>query len=162
MKKNTWLKRRLDERGFNFIELLIALLIFSIGIMGVLSLQGISLMSTDFSGNMGAARLLASDQLERLGGLSFTATALTVCSPTPFCYADTGGGAAGTGRNIGYTGQFEVSGRFRREWDVAAISTTVKQVTVRVRWTDVPGVTQATAQTFNRSLQMTTIKINPN
>ena len=110
---------------------------------------------------MTIASILAEDQIERLNGFTFSAPALDVCG-TAFCHEDAGGGAAGTGTNLNDEGEAQATGRFRREWDVSTITTGVKRITVRVRWTDIPGgATTPPAGSFNRSLQYNSSKFDP-
>jgi type IV pilus assembly protein PilV len=156
--------RRRSKNGFSFIELLVALAIFSVGILGIISLQGISLMATDFGGNMTVARILASDQLDRLQTLAMSSSSLDICG-TPYCHKDIGAGSDGTVRaTLGYTGAVDVNGRFQREWDVQDLSpatSMARVISVRVYWTDIgkTGVSSAGARTFNRKIEMTSIKV---
>src|SRR6185369_9429010 len=110
--------------------------------MAIISLQGFSLMATDFGGNMSVARVLVSDEMERLHGLPFTDAALTICG-TSYCHGDLGGGVAGLTANvIDFTSQATAHGRFKRDWDVKAtnpVDANAKAITVRVRWTDTKG-----------------------
>ena len=154
-------KKLINRSGLSLVEVLIAMAIFAIGVLGIMALQGIALMSTDFSGNMTYARLLASDQIERLGGFPFTASALDACGFSTWCHKDSGNGMDGAQANLDNMGQATATGRFRREWDVVTVTPAVKQVTVRVQWSDSPGVTNAQAGSYNRSLSVTSIQIDP-
>lgn len=152
-----------SRNGFTLVEVLIALTIFAIGVLGIISLQSITLVSTDTSGNMSLARILASDQLERIAGMPYGSASLSVCS-TAFCHSDVGNGLGGVTPSVtlDQTGAARSNGRFLRDWNVTTVATGILNVTVRVRWTDVPGgPSSARARTYNRTLQMSSIKIDP-
>lgn len=61
MKKN---------EGFTLIELVVAILIFAIGILGVIKLQTTSVINTSFGMRLTNATNLASNRIERIRGLS--------------------------------------------------------------------------------------------
>ncbi len=68
--------RTRDERGFTLIELVVAILIFTIGIMGMLKLQSQVIQANSFSNSMTAALTTAEDRLEYLSGLGLTSSSL--------------------------------------------------------------------------------------
>lgn len=55
-----------DERGFSLIEILIGATVFSLGMLGIISLQLSSIKSTRFAANMGLGMSLASSRIEEL------------------------------------------------------------------------------------------------
>ena len=55
-----------DESGFSLIEILIGATVFSVGMLGVISLQLSSIKSTRFAANMGLGMSLASSRIEEL------------------------------------------------------------------------------------------------
>ena len=62
---------RIDDRGFTFVELLIVIAIFSIGILAVASMQ-VTSINTNASARMsGEATALAANQIEALMALDY-------------------------------------------------------------------------------------------
>jgi len=57
---------RIDDRGFTFVELLIVIAIFSIGILAVASMQVTSINANSSARMSGEATALAANQLEAL------------------------------------------------------------------------------------------------
>ena len=57
---------RIDDRGFTFVELLIVIAIFSIGILAVASMQVTSINANSSARMSGEATVLAANQLEAL------------------------------------------------------------------------------------------------
>jgi len=55
-----------DEKGFSLIEVLIGATVFSLGMLGIISLQLSSIKSTRFAANMGLGMSLASSRIEEL------------------------------------------------------------------------------------------------
>ena len=66
-----------DQRGFSLIETMIALAIFSIGLLAVASLQITALTGTTKAGKITDATTVATDRIELLSGLDFTDSDLT-------------------------------------------------------------------------------------
>ena len=67
---------RIDDRGFTFVELLIVIAIFAIGILAVASMQ-VTSINTNASARMsGEATALAANQLETLMASGYTDDAL--------------------------------------------------------------------------------------
>ena len=57
---------RIDDRGFTFVELLIVIAIFSIGILAVASMQVTSINANSSARMSGEATVLAANQIEEL------------------------------------------------------------------------------------------------
>lgn len=60
-----------DEKGFSLIEVLIGATVFSLGMLGIISLQLSSIKSTRFAANMGLGMSLASSLIEELMVLDY-------------------------------------------------------------------------------------------
>ena len=58
--------QRIDDRGFTFVELLIVIAIFSIGILAVASMQVTSINANSSARMSGEATVLAANQIEEL------------------------------------------------------------------------------------------------
>ncbi|MFC1859425.1 prepilin-type N-terminal cleavage/methylation domain-containing protein [Thermodesulfobacteriota bacterium] len=71
MKKTQNRRFKLGQGGFNLLEILIAMTIFSIGIMAVASMQISSMMGNTTAKDVTEGATLATDQLEKLMTLSY-------------------------------------------------------------------------------------------
>lgn len=60
------LKRRSGEEGFTLLEIIIAISILTIGILGVASMQSASIRGNDLAGDVSEATCLATDQIESM------------------------------------------------------------------------------------------------
>ena len=105
-----------NERGFSLIELLISLTILSVGLLAVGRMQITSIKGNFSSGNVTNATVLAQSKLEELKRLSYTDSNLM----------------SGQHSDGAMSGSI-----FSMFYDVADITSTMKTVTVTVRWTDV-------------------------
>ena len=75
--RSYWLKRsRKQEKGFTIIELLIAVSVLSIGILGVASMQVMAIQGNHTASNITEATVLAQDRLEELKALAYDDTNL--------------------------------------------------------------------------------------
>lgn len=121
-----------DKKGFTLLEVLIAICLLTIGMMGLVSLQSRGIRGNDLGNRTTQAVALAQDQLEQLinsgTGVNFP---LPVPSPNPF--SDLNNPVDETG-NTG--------GIFTRSWTVNDGSpvTDAQQVDVTVEWTDIIGL----------------------
>ena len=61
-----------QQGGFTLIELALAILVFALGILGVVKMQTEAVRSTGFSMQMSDAVNLAEDQMERLTGMDIS------------------------------------------------------------------------------------------
>lgn len=66
---------RQRSSGFTLVEVMIALVILAIGLLGIATLQIVSIRGNAFSSEMTYAAMLAQERLEILRNLIFTATA---------------------------------------------------------------------------------------
>lgn len=74
-------KEDLNERcsgGFTLIELVVAILIFAIGIVGIMKMHQASIQSNNFSMNLTQALNIAEDKIEFLRGIDFTDANMTL------------------------------------------------------------------------------------
>lgn len=141
------------QRGFSLIEVMVTLVVISIGVLGHVSFQRLVFRDTGESGMRNVASELAAEKLEDLRGFSRLDT-----KAGSFAYQDianNAGGSLATGTvSVGNT-------QFTRSWtttnyyystDLSAPTTTVptgsplpdfKAVTVTISWTDVSGDAQS-------------------
>ena len=107
---------RRNEVGFSLIEVLISLTILSVGLLAVAGMQITSIKGNFSSGNVTNATVLAQSKLEELKRLSYTGSNLV----------------------SGQHSEGAISGSiFSMFYDVADITSTMKAITVIVRWKDV-------------------------
>jgi prepilin-type N-terminal cleavage/methylation domain-containing protein len=103
------------RNGFSLIEVLIAMVLFAVGMLGLGGMQLISIRGNAFSQKITQATVLTQNKLEELKRLPFVDSSLSI------------------GRHDeGVLG----SSTFSRSYDVEDVSTTLKVVTVTVRWTE--------------------------
>ncbi len=60
------------EQGFSLLEIMLAMVIFMIGLLGVIAMQVAMVKGTDFSAKVTEAMTLAANQLESLMAVSYT------------------------------------------------------------------------------------------
>ncbi len=86
------------QQGFTLVEVMIALLIFSIGVLGLAAMQIDFITGNDTARELTEAATRASDKLEQLRAVGYTDTDLDV---TANPHTETGGG----GYNLSWTVQ---------------------------------------------------------
>jgi len=134
------------ESGFTLVEVMMAIAIFSIGILAVWALQHISTRSNTTARNLTIATVCASDQLERLMKLPSTHANLTAGTHTPSQTTD----ALDNNFN-GSVDEPGENGPLRVSWVVTDNTPILrsKEITVTVTWNN---------QLHQRSLSMTSYK----
>ena len=105
-----------SEKGFSLLELLIALVVLSVGLLGMAEMQVTSISGNAFSNNVTIATGLAQNKIEELKKLPNSDATLS----------------AGDHDEGLLPGAAIVS----RSYTVNDLSAEVKQITVSVRWTD--------------------------
>lgn len=134
------------ESGFTLVEVMMAIAIFSIGILAVWALQHISTKNNTTARNLTIATVCASDQLERLMKLPSTHANLTAGTHTPSQTADV------IDNNFnGSVDEPGESGHLRVSWVVTDNTPIIrsKEITVTVTWNN---------QLHQKSLSMTSYK----
>ena len=118
---------RAAEPGFTLIEVLVAVTVFSVALLGISSMQLASLRALDTSNRLTSAALVLSNKMEELGRLPYTSS---------FLQDSDGDGAAGLD-DVGTTADFnETRGNYQLFWNVAVdypLSNT-KTIKVWVQW----------------------------
>jgi len=106
-----------EQHGFTLLEIIIAIFIFSIGLLAVVSMQMTAIKGNHFSGTLTEASNWAADQMERLMSLPYTDDDL----------------AAGD-----HTADLRQEGIYGITWNVLEDDTTnnTKTINITVAWTD--------------------------
>ncbi len=120
-----------DKKGFTLLEVLIAICLLAVGMMGLVSLQSRGIRSNDLGNRTTQAVALAQDKLEDLID-QCTRTATKTLTP----------GASSDGGRIDETGAINADGMFSRTWAISPVGSPVgdaQQVDVSVRWADIIG-----------------------
>jgi Tfp pilus assembly protein PilV len=111
-----------DEGGYSLIELVVSILMFALGFIGVMKMQQQAIMGNGFSNQMSNALSIADTQAETLRGLLLTDANMTV------------GYHAGTAisprQGVTYTLSWTVSNT------ALGAAVTARQVIIRVDWTE--------------------------
>lgn len=111
-----------NKAGFSLLEVLIALSIFSIGMLAVAKMQIMAIQGNEFSMRTFDASTLAHDRLEQLMGLTYTTTS-TAAGLAADTYSENQ-----TRQGITYTVTWTIQN------DV--IATNTKSIDVAVTWTE--------------------------
>lgn len=128
-----------QENGFSLLEVLIALVILAIGLLAVAQMQITAIKANAYGSGMTSASSLAANTLERLMALPYNDGQLTANAWQQDNITRVEGGV----NNAGYIREYQVEDDSPRPG--------MKQITVRVVWTDSNGrprnVTMATQKT---------------
>jgi len=121
--------KRLNERGFSIIEVMIAISILSIGILALASMQVAAMRGNSFAGSVTEGSTWALDHIEKLMNLPWDDASLQDKDD------DEAGGLA----DIGADADFMVTrGRYAIHWNVAnnVVTANTRTVNVIVTWSD--------------------------
>jgi len=134
MKKQ--ILKRLNKQGFTLLEVLIAISVFSIGILAVAAMQGSATRGNRLGNELTQATALAQMQIEELKGADTGDPVECIVAGLPPEQLETGlpiGNYNDANNPIDETGAN--GGIFTRSWVVAANTACSRLVTVTVAWT---------------------------
>ena len=123
-------KSMTGQKGFTLIEIMIAIFLLAVALLGLASVTTSVIKGNSFSQTLTTATTLAKDKMEDLKGMSYTA--LPTGTVTDYATAD---GTVQTSATGSY---------YTRSWN--APGTDTKTITVTVTWS------------FNRTVQLQTIR----
>jgi len=123
-------RRKRRQAGFTMIEVMVAVLLTAIAVIGVVGLYRVQTRSSAYSRRSTEAVVLAGDKLEVL-----RATAV----PAP----------SGTDEELDATGALVVGGPYRRRWFVTTTATQY-ELRVEVDWDDDGTTRTTTLRSFRR------------
>ena len=108
------------DKGFTLLELVVAILVFAVGILGIAKMQSLSVMGNSYGMHMSQAVNIAQDKLEELQDLPVSSNTFGIGTPsiTPFTKTVDG---------VDYTIQYNVK-------QVAALG--AREVEIEVQWAD--------------------------
>jgi type IV pilus assembly protein PilV len=127
--------KRLNERGFSIIEVMIAISILSIGILALASMQVAAMRGNSFAGSVTEGSTWALDQIEKLMNLPWDDASLQDTD------GDGAAGLADIGFNTGTQADADfmvTRGRYAIHWNVAddVVTANTRTVNVIVTWSD--------------------------
>jgi type IV pilus assembly protein PilV len=129
--------KRLNERGFSIIEVMIAISILSIGILALASMQVAAMRGNSFAGSVTEGSTWALDQIEKLMNLPWDDASLEDAD------LDGGAGLANIGFDNNPSTQADadfmiIRGRYAIHWNVAnnVVTANTRTVNVIVTWSD--------------------------
>lgn len=130
--------------GFTLLEVLFALTILSIALLGLASLTATVIRSNSFSGDFSTASALAQDKLEDLTNTSFNDTVLsdsnTDNNSASGLLSTTETDKEDSNNPIDENGDPNNPGsKYTRIWNIWDVSSTRKDITVIVSWQDSRG-----------------------
>lgn len=103
------IRKRLTQRGFTLIEVMVALVLFAVGLMAFGGLEVLALRNMTYSKDYGKANAFAQQLIEEMKGKTWSS--VTAGSDTQ-------------------------EGTFTRTWTVTTMNDDVKRINVSVSWLD--------------------------
>lgn len=116
------------ERGFTMVEVLVALTIMTIGMLGIVAMQKTSFSASGYTRHATEAAILAEDKLEQLRTVTLV-------------------GATDDSELVDSTGAVVADGIFTRAWTFDTSGTLVT-ITVTVSWSETDGTHSLTFRTL--------------
>lgn len=110
--------KQTNKAGFTLIELVVAILIFAIGIVGIMKMHQASIQSNNYSMQLTEALGAAETRLELLRGLSFSHTSMSIGAHTETVVSL---------RGIPYTVNYTVT-------DSGSTATATRTIALNVQW----------------------------
>ena len=128
------IKKTLGQRGFTLLEVMIALSIFSVGILAVVAMQGQAILGNAAAQSLSNASALAQERMERIMEMPFTAVAVGVNNTT--------------------VGQYTVTETFTDPIGGGLIAANARVVAINVTWQGPFGQAHSVPLSFVRTQNM--------
>lgn len=129
-------KRVTETRGFSMVEMLVAVLLLTIGSLAALTMQRAAVKQNNLTDARATAAWLARQLVEKTRVMRYADASLANTSwaspPTSVSPAN----------SLDALGQHSSSGIYTREWQIDSPATNIKRIQVRVTWNE-SGVTDA-------------------
>ena len=121
------------QKGFTIIEVMVAVAILSIGLLGITSMQMSAIRGNKLSDDITCALTLAEDKMEELLGLDYNNAALedVVANNNSFLSRTASGWIDHQELNIDETGKIN-AGHFTRVWNIADNTPIINNKTINV------------------------------
>jgi len=132
--------RKSDQRGFSLIELMMGMIVFSIGVLALTKMQVSSIQGNAFSRSSTEAMTVAQDRLEQLASLTYSSFEVANELQDQQISGEDGFGTDGLS-NTGGDADFSASqGEYDIFWNIADNANgTMKNIEVIVTWRYVLG-----------------------
>jgi type IV pilus modification protein PilV len=121
--------QRSCQRGFSIVELLVAVLLISIGSLAALTMQRAAVKQNNLTDARETAAWLARQLLEKARVLRYADSSLA----TTAGYVDPPS-AVSPANKLDASGQNSASGIYQRRWQIDSPSTNIKRISVQVTW----------------------------
>ncbi len=106
--------------GFTLIELVVAILVFAIGIVGILKMYQASIQSNNFSMQLTEAMNISQDKFDFLRGLGMTSTSMSI----------------GYHNNVNPEIVTSMGVPYKVSWKVDQIASSLDKVTLTIAWNE--------------------------
>jgi type IV pilus assembly protein PilV len=126
------LERRFSRRrsvGLSMVELLVALVLLSIGSLAAVTMQRAAVKQNDLTDSRQTATWLARQLIEKAHVLRYADSSLATTSGFVNPPA-----AVSPANNLNALGQYSSSGLYVRKWQIDSPATNVKRIQVQISW----------------------------
>ena len=140
MQSKTEKRSLRDERGFSLIEVMVAIVILTVGLLSLAQMMVLSTNANTLSGRMTSCAALAKEQLERLKAAPFYTTPPTVRNPMFNPGGDVNNTVAGYSQFYDADGLPSAAGNalFETRWQVTDVATPLPLQMIQIQMRCLP------------------------